>query len=148
MAAAERSPRPHQLDFEDLRTALNGVIDLAIERFGPRLDVQAVAGYNDYYWHLPVEAAYAMDDDPGLYVDAGQSSDDLDELSEMIDQPHEQVLRHSVEHLVGLLNLVAFLDDPRSGRRRPPGATSTSLPAPSPTPREPERPEGAAAANG
>ncbi|WP_432524282.1 hypothetical protein [Kineococcus sp. SYSU DK006] len=144
MAAAERSPRPHQLDFEDLRTALIGVIDLAIERFGARLDVQKVASYNDHYWHLPVDTAYALDDDPGLYVDAGQSSDDLDELAEMIDQPHEQVLRHSVEHLVGLLNLVAFLADPRPGRRRPLGTTS----APSPAPPQPERPEGAEAPNG
>ena len=130
MTTSEGPPRPHVLDFEQLRAALNGVVDLAIDRFGPTVDLQAVSEYNDYYWHLPTDTAHAMDDDPGLYVDAAQSSDDLEELAEMLARPQDQVLWHSVEHLVGLLNLVSFLADPRPKRSRPAGVS-----APSPTSR-------------
>ncbi|WP_380159305.1 hypothetical protein [Kineococcus sp. R86509] len=126
MTANEGLERPHVLDFEQLRAALNGAIDLTIDRFGPKVDVAAVPEYNDYYWHLPTDTAHAMDDDPGLYVNAGQSSDDLEELAEMLSQPQDQVLWHSVEHLVGLLNLVSFLADPRRKRSRPLGASAPS----------------------
>ncbi|MGI4896042.1 MAG: hypothetical protein ACRYF3_13110 [Janthinobacterium lividum] len=126
MTASEGPSRPHVLDFEQLRAALNGVVDLAIDRFGPQVDVEAVPEYNDYYWHLPTDTAHAMDDDPGLYVDAGQSSDDL----EMLAEPQDQALWHSVEHLVGLLNLVSFLADPRSKRRRPAGVSAPSSASP------------------
>lgn len=126
MTSREGTQRPHVIDFEQLRTALNGVVDLAIDRFGPQLDVETVPGYSDYYWHLPVDTAHAMDEDPGLYINAGQSSDDLGELAEMLSQPEDQVLWHSVEHLVGLLNLVSFLADPRPGRRRPTDAPPAS----------------------
>jgi len=135
MTASEGPSRPHVLDFEQLRAALSGVVDLAIDRFGPQVGVEAVPEYNDYYWHLPTDTAHAMDDDPGLYVDAGQSSDDLPELTDMLAEPQDQVLWHSVEHLVGLLNLVSFLADPRPKRQRP---ASVSAPSSAPAPRAEE----------
>ncbi|GAA3624744.1 hypothetical protein GCM10022223_47280 [Kineosporia mesophila] len=116
--------RPHILDLEQLRFALNSVVDLAAARFGTTIDVDQVLEYNDYYWQLPTDIAYAMHADPGLYVNVGQISDDLEELAEMLDEPDEQVLWHSLEHLTGLLRLLAFLENPRPGRERPPGQVS------------------------
>ena len=124
MTRATDTARPHLLDFEQLRAALDAAVDLAVARFGPTVDLDEVAGYDDYHWHLPVDVAFAMDDDPGLHVNAGQSSDDLDELAEMVAHPDEQVLSHSLEHLASVLDLVAFLDSPRGPRRRPAGRTS------------------------
>ena len=92
---------------------------MAATRFGTTIDVDQIPEYNDYYWHLPTDTAYAQDADPGLYVDAGQISDDLEELAEMLAEPGEQVLWHSLEHLTGLLGLLAFLENPRPGRSSP-----------------------------
>ena len=116
--------RQHILDFEQLRRALNSAVDLAAAHFGPTIDVDQVPEYNDYYWNLPTDTAFAMDADPGLHVGAGQSSDDLEELAEMLAEPDGQVLWHSLEHLSGLLALLAFLQNPRPGRARPAGKVS------------------------
>jgi hypothetical protein len=124
--------RPHILDLEQLRLALSNVVDLAAAHFGPTIDVDQIPEYNDYYWHLPTATAYAMDADPGLYVDAGQISDDLEELAEMLADPDEQTLWHSLGHLGGLLGLLAFLQNPRPGRSRPAGKVSTLPDIPDP----------------
>lgn len=126
---SEASPGPWPLlDLEQLRTALDGVVDLAIARFGPRLDLREVG--HDYYWHLPVQAAFTMSDDPGLRIDAGMSSDDLEEMQDMVENPQDQFLWHCATHLSEVLRLLAFAD-----HAAPPPAQATPEPiSPQPMP--------------
>ncbi|MEH3076698.1 MAG: hypothetical protein PGN11_08435 [Quadrisphaera sp.] len=98
------------LDVEQLRVALNSLVDLAVERFGPTVDVSASHSLADCYWHLPVEPAKTMADAPGQHLGVGQLSDDLVELAAMVRDPQGQVLWHSATHLSELLRLLAFLD--------------------------------------
>lgn len=98
------------LDFEQLRAALNGLVDLAVERFGPTVDVGASRCLVDFYWHLPVQPAMTMADAPGKHIDSGQLSDDLAELADMVQDPGSQALWHSATHLSELLRMLAFLD--------------------------------------
>lgn len=117
---SETSPGPWPIvDLEQLRTALTEVVDLAIARFGPRLDLSEVG--HDYYWHLPVEAAFTMSDDPGLRINAGMTSDDLEEMQDMVENPEDQFLWHSATHLSEVLRLLAFADS-----TSPPAAQATS----------------------
>ena len=102
--------RPGRLVFSQLRVAINGAIDLAESRLGEAVDLDALEQYRDYYWHLPVDVAFSMAEEPEKSVDAGQTSDDLEELADMVANPEDQVLWHSLEHLAEVLRLVAFLD--------------------------------------
>ena len=54
-----------------------------------------------------------MRDDIATEVTAGLTSDDLDELDEMLANPGDQALWHSLEHLSELLRLLAALDADR-----------------------------------
>jgi hypothetical protein len=90
------------------------------KRLGAVIDVTSVAHAKDYYWHLSPDTAYAMDDDPGLRVDAGQTHDDLQELADMLADPEmHEALWHSLDHLAELMRFLAFADNPRSAKLRP-----------------------------
>jgi hypothetical protein len=93
---------------------MNGAIDLAVARFGETVDLDSLEQYRDYYWHLPIEVAFSMAAEPEKSIDAGQTSDDLEELAEMTASSDDQVLWHSLAHLAELLRLLAFLDWPQS----------------------------------
>jgi hypothetical protein len=105
------------LQLADLRAALTSALDVAEAQLGTAIDLSAHADLRDYHWELPVDVAFAMDDDPGLRVVAGLTSDDLQTLAEA-DDP---VWGHSLGHLAELLRLLAFLASPRPPRRRPAG---------------------------
>jgi hypothetical protein len=70
-------------------------------------------------WQLDVQTAFALDDDPGLRVSAGQTHDDLATLDEILAEPDEPVLSHSLAHLAELLRFLAFASNPRPGALRP-----------------------------
>jgi hypothetical protein len=102
------------LRIEELRQVIDSALDRAEQRFGPAVDVTAVPHVADYYWQLNPETAFALDDDPELRLGLGQTSDDLDELAAMRDDPAmHDALWHSLEHLAELLRFLAFADKPR-----------------------------------
>jgi hypothetical protein len=64
-------------------------------RYGRRVTVDG-----DYYWHLPVDAAFDMSKQPAEFT-AGQLSDDLHATSGEIVDP--LTVWHELAHLIGLL---------------------------------------------
>lgn len=57
----------------DLRAALSRVLDATEARLGPEVSLAV-----DHYWHLPVEDAFDLANEPQTFT-VGQVSDDLDE---------------------------------------------------------------------
>jgi len=81
---------------EELRNAMSRTLVAAEEQLGSE-----VALTNDYYWHLPVDAAFDMTKEPSSLA-AGQLSDDLAHLREATEVDPLTVW-HDLAHLVGLL---------------------------------------------
>lgn len=64
----------------------------------------------DYYWHLPVEDAYAMNTTPKIR-EAGQISDDLVEIRQSLsDDDAVLSIWHDLAHTIGVLRAVEHLD--------------------------------------
>ncbi|NIL58055.1 hypothetical protein [Salinispora arenicola] len=106
------------LRIADLRRACSMLLDAAESRFGPQ--IQPLQLGVDYYWNVDLRAAFAMVPRPELEIDCGQSSDDLAELSSLLQRDPEDVvsLWHDIPHVSGLLRLLAYLDLPDSGEVR------------------------------
>jgi hypothetical protein len=88
------------------------LLDQVESRFGDRIDLADVPV--DYYWHLRLAAAFDMTQTPDAHVDCGQSSDDVEEISALArgDSRDEIVLWHDLDHLAGVMRLLAYLDLP------------------------------------
>ncbi|WP_430501546.1 hypothetical protein ACQRWP_08255 [Micromonospora trifolii] len=106
------------LRIADLRRACSMLLDAAESRFGPQIQLSQLSV--DYYWNVDLRAAFAMVPRPELEIDCGQSSDDLAELSSLLQRDPEDVvsLWHDLAHMSGLLRLLAYLDLPDSGEVR------------------------------
>ena len=113
MDATRTGTHPMILDIDRLRTGLAAALDLAVERFGNSVDLRQFPTCKDYYWQLAPADAFSMRDNIATEVTAGLTSDDLDELDEMLANPGDQALWHSLEHLSELLRLLAALDADR-----------------------------------
>jgi hypothetical protein len=92
------------LRLSDLRTALDSVLSAAAARLGDE-----VALPSDYYWHVPVDAAFDMGRKP-MELTVGSLKDDLEELGS--EKPDHVALWHDVGHLVGLLRGVEKIARP------------------------------------
>ena len=119
MSAEESRALSSTLRLTDLRTAINAALDQVEQDLGPAVDLAGVEHYNDYYWALAVDIAFAMDDDPGLRVSAGQTSDDLETLADLLEEPADQLWTHSLTHLAELLRLLVYVTNPRAATRHP-----------------------------
>jgi hypothetical protein len=84
------------------------LLDEAERRHGADFDLTDTD--HDYYWHLDVGAAFNMTDCPDSRVDCGQISDDTTEVASLLQRGGPVALWHDLEHVVGLLRLLAFLD--------------------------------------
>lgn len=96
----------------DLRRACVLLLDEVEQRFGEQVALADVPV--DYYWNLPLSAAFGMgrvpqEDD----LDCGTGSDDVAEIAGLVEGGREEVvLWHDLDHLAGVLRLLAFLDLP------------------------------------
>ncbi|MGC5290767.1 hypothetical protein [Micromonospora sp. DT231] len=106
------------LRIADVRRACAMLLDAAESRYGPEIQLSQLDV--DYYWNVDLRAAYTMAAQPELAIDCGQSSDDLAELSGLLQRDPEDVvsLWHDIGHLSGLLRLLAYLDLPDTGEAR------------------------------
>jgi hypothetical protein len=93
---------PMVIRMEELRNASTRTLIAAEDRLGAE-----VALTDDYYWHLPVDAAFDMTREPSSLT-AGQLSDDLEHLREASDVEPWTVW-HDLAHLIGLLRAVERL---------------------------------------
>jgi hypothetical protein len=89
----------------ELRSAIGRILDAVEERFGPDLRFAV-----DYYWDVPVPAAFELSDPPELGM--GQVSDDVSSVREFLAQDAEEyvVIQHECEHYRGLLQAIQHLD--------------------------------------
>ncbi|MGC4859579.1 hypothetical protein [Micromonospora sp. DT41] len=103
------------LRIQDLRAVSGRLLDAVEERFGAELDVSR-AGV-DLYWNVDLRTAFEVSNDPAAGIDVGQTSDDLSELRALLRGPADSmpVLWHDLQHLAGVLRLLAYLDLPGAG---------------------------------
>lgn len=89
--------RPLTVSIPDLRSALVRALDATEERLGPEVTLVV-----DYYWHLPVEGAFNMTEEPHTFT-VGQVSDDLVEAVQGEHEGLPEEAAHDLSHLVGVL---------------------------------------------
>ncbi|WP_348651143.1 hypothetical protein [Micromonospora sp. WMMD882] len=103
------------LRVEDLRQVCALLLDAVQERFGSEIDLSVLDV--DHYWNVDLRSAFTIREDPESGIDVGQSSDDVAELRALSRRPaaEEPVLWHDLQHLAGMLRLLAYLDLPAAG---------------------------------
>jgi hypothetical protein len=99
------------LTIGQLRQACHWLLDEAERRHGSTFDLSN-AGV-DYYWNVDLASAFQLTERPEQAMDCGQVSDDVTEVADMLRRGEPPVLWHDLEHVVGLLRLLAFLDLPK-----------------------------------
>ena len=99
------------LKLADLRRVCSLLLDEVERRRGDQIDMADVPV--DYYWNVDLAAAFDMTQTPEGHLDCGQSSDDVEEVSELARGSREEIaLTHDLSHLAAVLRLLAFLDLP------------------------------------
>jgi hypothetical protein len=99
------------LKLADLRRVCSLLLDEVERRYGDQIDM--ADGPADYYWNMNLAAAFGMTQTPEDHIDCGQSTDDVAEVSELARGSRAMiVLWHDLEHLAGVMRLLAFLDRP------------------------------------
>jgi hypothetical protein len=100
------------LRIADLRLVCSVLLDAAEAQFGGQVSLAELDV--GYYWNVDLRAAFDMAGQPEQHIDCGQVSDDLAELVGMLRHDSHEVasLWHDLQHLVGLLRLLAYLDLP------------------------------------
>ncbi|MFF5200064.1 hypothetical protein ACFY3B_10705 [Micromonospora parva] len=88
------------------------LLDKVEERFGAEIDLSRVDV--DLYWNVDLGTAFKLRDVPEAGLDVGQISDDVAELHALLRRPAGDVpvLWHDLQHLAGVLRLLAYLDLP------------------------------------
>ena len=94
---------------EDLRRALNLVLDEVEHRMGSVVDLAA-----DYYWVPDRKAVYDVSTDARAPAMIGQLSDDVDTIAEIVAGDNERFIAiwHDLSHINGVLARLAALDTP------------------------------------
>ncbi|MBM0236916.1 hypothetical protein JNW88_06690 [Micromonospora sp. ATA32] len=100
------------LRVQDLRQVCGRLLDAVEERFGAEIDLSGLGV--DHYWNVDLRSAFELRKDPAVGIDVGQSSDDVAELHALLRRPADDtpVLWHDLQHLAGVLRLLAYLDLP------------------------------------
>ncbi|MFF4541163.1 hypothetical protein [Streptomyces aureus] len=103
----------HVLRMANLRRACSVLLDEAERRFGDEVDLSELPV--DYYWTLDLAAAFDMSRTPTVQLDCGQVSDDVAEIAALVRRAPENAIAlwHDLDHLAGVLRLLARLDLPR-----------------------------------
>ncbi|MEU4495474.1 hypothetical protein AB0F96_18975 [Streptomyces sp. NPDC023998] len=102
----------HVLRMADLRRACSVLLDEAERRFGDQVDLTEVPV--DLYWSVDLAAAFDMSRAPAAQLGCGQVSDDVAEIVALVQRDPEDVtaLWHDLDHLAGVIRLLAHLDLP------------------------------------
>ncbi|WP_350280486.1 hypothetical protein [Kribbella sp. HUAS MG21] len=87
---------PPVVRIADLRRALSRVLDATEALLGPEVALHA-----DYYWHLPVDAAFDVYTEP-QNLTMGQLSDDFGAVPDPSDGVPENA-PHDLMHVAGIL---------------------------------------------
>ncbi|MEV6371941.1 hypothetical protein [Micromonospora musae] len=100
------------LRVQDLRRVCGVLLTAVEERFGAEIDLSGLGV--DYYWNVDLRSAFELAGDPASGIDVGQGSDGLAELLALLGRPADDlpVLWHDLQHLAGVLRLLAYLDLP------------------------------------
>ncbi|MFI6819789.1 hypothetical protein ACIBJE_02405 [Micromonospora sp. NPDC050187] len=100
------------LRVEELRQVCALLLDAVQERFGAEVDLSVLDV--DHYWNVDLRSAFSILEDPASGIDVGQSSDDVAELRALLRRPADEGpwLWHDLQHLAGVLRLLAYLDLP------------------------------------
>ncbi|WP_328850192.1 hypothetical protein OG994_16020 [Micromonospora globbae] len=100
------------LRVDDLRRVCGMLLDAVEKRFGAEVDLSGLGV--DHYWNVDLRSAFELAHDPAAAIDVGQSSDDVAELRALLRRPADDmpVLWHDLQHLAGVLRLLAYLDLP------------------------------------
>ncbi|GGM06197.1 hypothetical protein [Micromonospora yangpuensis] len=100
------------LRVEELRQVCVLLLDAVQERFGSEIDLSILDV--DHYWNVDLRSAFSIQEDPASGIDVGQSSDDVAELRALLRRrPEDELLLwHDLQHLAGMLRLLAYLDLP------------------------------------
>lgn len=93
---------PLVLRIDELRLALSRVLAATEQRLGAEVALEG-----DYYWHIPVDDAFDVTQEPGT-ITVVQLSDDLASVHEETDVQPETAW-HELSHLVGLLRALERL---------------------------------------
>ena len=96
-----------QIEVDELREALDRVLDGVEAKFGPTVDLAA-----DSYWTLDPRTAFDPHADQTSGMNIAQLSDDVQEVRESLGRADETVIWHDLAHLVGVLSRIAALDLP------------------------------------
>src|SRR5262245_43649607 len=109
MRVTQRDP---VLKLADLRRTCSLLLDEVQRRFGDQINLGDMP--IDYYWNVDLAAAFDIHQGPEAHLDCGQSSDDFAEVTAAAQRgPHDVIaLWHDLDHLAGVLRLLAFLDLP------------------------------------
>jgi hypothetical protein len=91
---------------DEIRAALTAVLDAVQRTHGSDLVFD-----HDYYWALPVEASFDMNQ-PAPTLTAGQISDDVASVRGLLHSREVVSPWHELGHLVGVLRAVEALDRP------------------------------------
>jgi hypothetical protein len=90
----------------DLRRALDRVLGEVSQRHGDVITLSV-----DHYWTLPPGSAYDLTGVPGSsQLTVGQLSDDVEELTGMLDAERDVIPWHDLAHLVAILGRIADQD--------------------------------------
>ena len=98
------------LRFDRLKLASDRLLDAAERQFGSEIDLDGLDLTVGEYWMIAPNAAYVCGAND---VMAGDVRDDLAEVDDLLGRPDEEIyLWHDLQHLVGLLGFIAYLDLP------------------------------------
>jgi hypothetical protein len=102
------------LRMAELQDASARLLDIARERFGEEIDLDAMDEPVGLYWAVDPWTAHTARDLRGESVGLGDVSDDIEEALAVVNDPeHEVFLWHDLDHLAGVLTLLAYLNHPR-----------------------------------
>ena len=96
-----------QIEVQELRRAVEHVLDAVAERHGPTVDLEA-----DYYASLDLRTSFDPTVDQCDGITVGQLSDDVREVREMLSRTDAPVVWHDLSHIAAIFLRIAALDLP------------------------------------
>src|SRR4051794_35516668 len=103
--AVRMSPGP-AIRIDELLVALRRILDEVVIKHGGEVQL-----LGDYYWSVPIDAAFDVNTAPdGLTI--GQLSDDIESVRHFLAQPVDQPITiwHELAHAAGVLRGLEQLD--------------------------------------
>jgi hypothetical protein len=106
---AEKIPCVVRLD--ELTQVFARLVAQTTKQFGAEIDLGA-AGVNGYYRTVDLRSAYSMSESP-VTPDVGDVTEDVNEVRDLLARDDGEVyLWHDIDHFVGVLRALAFLNLP------------------------------------